>query len=299
MPPPAPARWRVGAAAALVPAERGIGQALLGVVAILAFLASLAAGAAEIVARTSGSWRASLSREATIQVLPADGRDMSADLDRAAALARATPGVLSATVLSPADGARLLEPWLGSGAELSDLPLPGLVTIRLATPRSNLSGLAARLLAAVPGARLDDHLGRLDRLVRAADMALLVAVGLVALVTAASGLAVAFATRGTVSAGRDAIEVLHLVGATDRFVARVFAARFARLALIGAVLGSAAAALVFGVAGHGDRDSDILIGSFGLGWFGALAIAAVAPAFAGLAGLVSAATVKRILKDQS
>src|SRR5919202_4188252 len=117
--------------APLVPVHSAENRALVAVIAILAFLAALCACVAELVATASAQWQGALGREMTIQVRPVSQRDIEADVARAAELARRAAGVASAEVLPKAEAERLLEPWLGAGLDLSDLPVPRLVVVKL------------------------------------------------------------------------------------------------------------------------------------------------------------------------
>jgi cell division transport system permease protein len=291
----------------LVPSEGGAERSLAAVIAILTFLAALVAGAAEIGLTTAASWQQALGREATIQVRPAPGRDLEADTERGAAIARATPGILSVRKVPAAEAARLLEPWLGTGADLSDLPVPRLVALALDPGRRpDLLGLAERLRAAVPPATLDTHQAWMERLSRVAVAGGALAAAIVGLVLLASAGATAFATRGVLAGHREVVEVLHLAGAEDRFVARLFARRFARLGLGGAVAGATAAGLLMLALGslpaRFGPDNDGIQGLFGavsLGWRGYGAIAAVMLLQGVVAGQVAAAAVKRFLKATS
>lgn len=298
--PPVGRRWPV------VPPDGRAGRSLVALIAILAFLASLAAGAAAIVAASSAGWREDLAREATIQVKPVAGRNLDDQVAAAAALARTVPGVREATPLPRAEAERLLEPWLGAGLDLSDLPVPRLVRLQLdPLGRPALRMLADRLRAEIPGASLDDHAAWRSRLVLAANTAIGLALASVLLVLAASAGAIAFATRGAMAGHRDVVEVLHFVGADDRFVARTFARRFARQGLVGGAIGAGAAALlltaaasVFGSAlgEGGDGEAGMLLGSLVLGPWPYAGAVAVALADGAVAGLVSAAYVKHFLK---
>lgn len=293
------------AGASLLASDDGASRALVFVIAILSFLAALAAAGAEIVAESSLAWRSALAREATVQLRPVEGQDIEANLARALALARATEGVASAELVPKAQSERLLEPWLGRDLDLSDLPIPRLVVLKLDPARQpDLAGLAERL-GGIAGASLDDHAAWLSRLSVMARTILGVAIGFVALVLLASGLAVAFATRGVIAGSRDLVEVLHYVGATDRFIAREFALRFAGFGLKGGLAGCAAAAVLLVAAGFvsdaarsgasGDQ-LQALFGSVELGLTGLAALVSIAPAVAATSGLVSAMAVKRFLK---
>lgn len=281
----------VGQRFPVVPHDGASGWPLVAVIAILAFLAAVAAGSAALVATSAAQWRAALTQEATIQVRPIAGRDEEADVARAAFLARETPGVRAAEPLSRQDAERLLEPWLGAGLDLSELPVPRIVVLRLDPgAHPDLPRLALRLKIDVPGASLDDHGAWLARLSTVTTGIVLAALAAVLLVLLASAGAIAFATRGVVAGQRDVIEVLHFVGAGRGYVARLFARRFARLGLVGGLIGSLAAAMLLAVA---VRLSD---GAVAIGPSAYAAIALIALADGAVAGLVAAATVKRFLK---
>lgn len=289
----------VGRRFPIVPDDGGGGATLVAVMAVLAFLAALAAGSAALVAAGSSQWREALSREATIQIRPRAGRDAEADLGRAVALARTTPGIRSAEPVSRTESLRLLEPWLGAGLDLADLPVPRLVVLTLGRdPRPDLTQLTSRLKAELPGASLDDHSAWSTRLVEVSATVIALALAMVLLVLAASAGAVAFATRGVVAGHRDIVEVLHYVGAGHGFVARLFARRFAKLGLIGGLIGTAAAAGLFALAAglSTSRDNDGLLGLLVVGGWTYAAILAIALAYGAVAGLVAGATVKRFLK---
>jgi cell division transport system permease protein len=291
----------------LVPSDNAASRALVAVIAVLTFLAALATGGAEIVAASSQDWRASIAREATIQIKPAVGRDIEADMTRAAVLARAVPGIESARPVSRAESEGLLEPWLGRGLDLADLPVPRLIVLGLDRgARPDLDGLARQLTAEIPGALVDDHGAWITRLTTMANTIVLVAVGIVALVLAAGAAAVVFATRGAMAGNREVVEVLHFVGAGDRFIAREFQKRFLRLGLRGGVLGAGAACLFIALCGALSNSAaggasalalQSLFGAFGMGARGYGLIAGVALLVAVIAGLVSGRTVRRYLSE--
>lgn len=291
--------------APLVPVDSLSARALVAVIAIMAFLAALCGAAAEMAASSATAWQDSVSREATIQVRPRPGRDLGADVAEAAALARSAPGIADARVVPEAEGARLLEPWLGSGLDLGDLPIPRLVAVRLAADvRPDLAALRRSLAERVPGATLDDHGLWLRRLSTMATTVVGIGVGLVLLVLAATGLAVAFATRGTMAGNREVVDVLHLVGARDGFIAREFGNRFFRLGLKGGAIGGGAALAAVGglhllsaswrASAAGDQ-VEALFGAFEVSPRGFAAVAAVAVAVAAVAAVVSRWTVRRFL----
>ncbi len=293
----------------LIPVDSAASRALVAVIAILTFLAALAGGTAHIVARASADWRTAVSNEMTIQVRPDLRRNMEDDLKRVAELLRPSPGVENIRVVPRAESDRLLEPWLGTGLQLAELPIPRLVVITISrNSRPDIEALRQSLRRELPTASLDDHRLWTGRLSTMANTLILAAIVVVLLVTLAAGLAVAFATRGAMAGSQDSVEVLHLVGADDSFIAREFQGRFLKLGLEGGAVGGLAALVVTAVlgwvslswsTGPGSDQLKALFGSFEIGWIGYLIVIGIAAMVALIAGLVSRITVRQHLRDMA
>jgi cell division transport system permease protein len=291
---------------ALIPASSIAGRALVTVIAIMTFLAALAAGVSLLVYQSSSDWRAALGQEMTVQIRPVVGRDVDRDVAKAADAARAFPGVLSVTVLDRRQSEALLEPWLGVGLDLKELPVPRLVSLRFdPSARPDLAGLRAALASEAPTASLDDHRFWLERLAAMASAFVAVAVAMFGLILFAMATAVAFATRGAMVGNREIVDVLHFVGASDGYIAGEFQRHFFRLGLKGAAIGGGGAILAFAVGAVATRSwttqsagsqLELLFGAFSLGWLGYLLILAVAVGIAALTGMVSRAIVFRRLR---
>ena len=231
---------------AIVPDGSVTGTALVIVIAIMTFLACLTMGGVTLVRASAAAWQSQIAREATIQIRPLDGQDMEKLLEKASALARGFSGVTATNIVDREATARLLEPWLGSGLNIDDLPVPRLVVVTIdENSPPDFEALRAKLTLEVPGASFDDHRTWVDRLVSMAHTTVLVGTAVLSLVLAATVLTVIFATRGAMSGNGHIIEVLHYIGAESKFVAREFEWHFFRTALKGALCGGAAAMLVF------------------------------------------------------
>ncbi|AZO80838.1 ABC transporter permease [Bosea sp. Tri-39] len=290
----------------LVPVDSVAGRALVVVIAILTFLAALSAGAALLAARASEQWRGAVANEMTIQVRPDPRRNIEQDIARAVELARAVPSVAEARPMPRAESDKLLEPWLGAGLDLVELPVPRLIVLRLSSAVANdLVTFGQTLRREVPSATLDDHRLWVRRLSTMASTIILAGVAVVLLVLVAAGLAVAFATRGAMAGSRDSVEVLHFVGATDEFIAREFQTRFVALGLRGGAAGGLAAILAIALLGllssawSATPEADqlqALFGAFEIGWSGYAVVVLVAAVVAAIAGLVSRLTVRHYLR---
>ena len=283
--------------APLIPRDSVAGRALVVVIAIMTFLACLTAGGALLVADASRDWRSEVVRDATIQVKAGPGDNIDSLVAKAVSIASQAKGVESVHAYSKAELERLLEPWLGSGLDLSQLPIPRLIIVRLGGQRpEDLAALRAALAAAVPQANLDDHRIWAARIGTMADAVVVLAAALFALMILAMGTAIGFATRGAMAGNREIVEVLHLVGASDKFIAREFQTHFRRLGLRGSMIGGLAAMAFFAAASllsflwaHSPGGDEIaaMFGSFALGPRGYVALALVCAAVTLLTGLLS------------
>ncbi len=294
------------AVAPIVPKKSIAGRSLTAVVAIMTFLAALTTGAAMVVLNAASDWQSEVGREVTIQVRPIPGRDVEADLRKAVDLARATVGTADVRVYTKEESARLVEPWLGSGFALEDLPIPRLIVIKLGTgARPDLAALRQLLAAQVVTASLDDHRRWINRMRTMAGTAAAGGLAVFALVLAATVLSVTFATRGTMAANRPIVEVLHYVGATDAFIADQFQRHFLVLGFKGGAIGGGAAILLFAIVEAanswlsgtaGGDEVAALFGSLTTGVSGYLAILLLIVFMALVTAFASRHTVNRTLQ---
>jgi cell division transport system permease protein len=224
------------------------------VIAVMAFLAGLALGGVLIAQRTAESWQAGLAGRITVQILPEGDAAPAREVNAAIAILRDTPGIVRAAALSDADNLALVEPWLGRDAVVAALPFPRLIDVELAAGAApDLSTLEKRLKAAAPHAVLDDHGRWIGRLKNTANSVVFAALAILALIAVGTAATVAFATRAGLAAHHEIVQLLHLMGAQDRFIARAFEWHYFLAALVAAACGAAIATLIFAAAGSLDQ----------------------------------------------
>lgn len=238
--------------ARILPREAGAAPLDI-VIAIMAFLAALALGASLIADRAAQGWRAGLSGHLTVQVLPPDrgppNPALDLETDAALSVLRATPGIVHADPVSQADTMKLVEPWLGKGALVSDLPLPRLIDATIMPgARIDIAALSARLVAAAPDSVLDDHAHWIARLRAMANTLIWSAYAVLALIAIATAATVAFATRAGLEAHHDIVTLLHQMGAQSGFIARAFEWHYFLSVLGAALIGAGCAAVLFAAA---------------------------------------------------
>ncbi|MCG6207651.1 ABC transporter permease [Rhodopseudomonas sp. HC1] len=303
--PQVPARARN--ASPIVPRASIAGRALVAVVAIMAFLASMTTGVVLLISASAAEWQSEVASELTVQVRPVQGRSLDRDSATVADLVQSQPGIVDVRPFTKEESAKLLEPWLGSGLSLDDLPVPRVIVARIAPGTAlDLEDLRRRISQAVPSATIDDHRAWIERMRSMTGATVFAGIGVLALVIIATIISVSFATRGAMAANRPIVEVLHFVGASDRFIADRFFRHFLMLGLQGGLIGGGAAVFVFGFSESvatwfsgtpvGDQFA-ALLGTFSLRPSGYLALAGQAVLIAAITALASRRTLFNTLNS--
>jgi cell division transport system permease protein len=249
-----PARWKP---APFLPERDARDGALIFVVAVLCFLACLTALGVLAANRAASGWSGQLTGEATVIVRARGGETPDAAAARAAETLAGVPGVTEARALEREKAYDLIRPWLGDVADLEDLPVPRLVAVTLDDAQPATAQTLDRALKAEGvDAVVDDHSVWIEDIRRAAGVVRWAGAGVFLLIAGAAAAVVTFATRAGLAARKDVVEVLHLSGAEDSFIARLFQLRFARIAGVAGMLGAVAAAAAGAMArlaggGHG------------------------------------------------
>uniref|UniRef100_Q07H34 Cell division protein FtsX n=1 Tax=Rhodopseudomonas palustris (strain BisA53) TaxID=316055 RepID=Q07H34_RHOP5 len=291
----------------IVPRGSIAGRALVAVVAIMTFLASLTTGAVLLIGSAATEWQSEVASEITIQIRSVNGRDIARDVAAAVAVIKARPGIVDVRPFTKEESARLLEPWLGAGLSLDDLPVPRVIVAQLSpgTPL-DLAELRRQIAQVAPSASVDDHRAWIERMRSMTGATVVAGLAILALVIATTVISVSFATRGAMASNRPIVEVLHFVGASDRYIANHFLRHFLMLGLEGGVIGCGIAMLVFGSSESiaswfsgtpvGDQFA-ALLGTFSLRPLGYLAVASQALLIAAITGWASRRTLFATLEE--
>ena len=272
------------------------------VIAVMVYLAALALAGAMLVAVAVGGWTRGLSGTVTVQVLPnaAGAKATAKDIAAALKVLRATPGIAGIKVLDETASRALLKPWLGGGAMAPEIPVPRLIDVRVRPGASiDFKRLAAQLRAAVPSAEIDDHRKWLGRLLGLASSLEAIALFVLLLTAAAAAFAVIFSARSGLAVHKRVIDVLHLIGAPDGYIARQFQHRALAQGLIGGVIGlGAAIATLFVIGGLFSGVELFGLGDVRFGPLHWIALAALAPATGLIAMVTARITVLRSLSGR-
>src|SRR6185369_2562723 len=237
---------RAGPVAPIVPAGSVTGRSLTLVISIMCFLACLTAGAVYMMHQAADAWLRDISSEVTVQIEPKANTDTEKLVADVTGFLKQQPGLRTVRALSADDSAALLEPWLGKSDVLKTLPVPRLIALEmdLASP-ANMDTLRGALTGQFKGVTLDDHRQWQQQIRTVTRSFALGGLAILLLVGAAPTAIIVSATRSAMASNRDVVEVLHFVGATDRFIAREFEKHFLRLGIRAGLVGALSAMVVF------------------------------------------------------
>ena len=309
----APAREQLGKReqkhAPVVPRDSVTGRSLTLVISIMCFLACLTAGAVYMINQSATAWLKDIASEVTIQIEPQDNVDPEKTLQEVKLFLESQAGITSADPLSLEDSADLLEPWLGQSDAWTTLPIPRLIAIEIDrnTP-PDIEALRAELSKKFTGVSLDDH-RHWQRQIRTVTRSFaLGGLAILLLVAAATTAIIVSATRSAMASNREIVEVLHFVGATDRYIAREFEKHFLQLGIRAGLVGAVCAMAVFismptvmQLLGGGTvtgAEIKRLIGTGGLDVAGYALLGVMVVAIAALCMLTSRFGVFRILNSK-
>jgi cell division transport system permease protein len=238
------------------------------VIAIMMFLAVLAAAAALAISHAAGAMQGAIAGRITVQLVEANPDVRARQRVAIANELRRQSNVSEVTEIGDAEVRNLLTPWLGSDGLDSELPVPALIdaTLTDSSPAA-VADIERSVKALAPGARVDRHSDWLGPLGGLLDTLRWLAVTLVALTATATAAAVILGARAALDQHRATIDVMHLMGATDRQISRLFERRVAQDAVSGAALGFAVAILALIVLGWRiNAVESALVGGSTLGW---------------------------------
>ncbi|HAD86715.1 MAG TPA: cell division protein [Rhodospirillaceae bacterium] len=282
--------------------EDTLGRFLPWLIAFMVFLAALALAGMLVLGDAVARWDTGLNATVTVQVPPGTGaKDDEQRLGQVLAVLARQEGVERYETLSKENLLSLLKPWIGEAGQAADLPIPVLIDVTVDRDADlDIGRLGQELAALVPGVSVDDHrvwLSQLVRLVTVIQILAWAVLGLIALATVGT---VVFTTRTGLAVHRDAIEVLHLIGAQDAYIARQFAARALGLGLRGGFLGLLMAVpTLVGIGYLASQTGSAMVPAPEFGLLKAIGFLALPVAVALLAMTTARSTVMRNLKKMT
>jgi cell division transport system permease protein len=265
------------------------------IVAPMVFLSAVALAGAFILNGLISRWDRDIAGTLTVEVAaaPGDAADSAGPsrvrVERVLQLLQNDPNIKEAHALSQEQLVALLAPWLGNSDVLKDLPLPALIDVTVKQDSDlDIEALAGKIARDVPGASLDDHRRWLARLIGLSRSIEWLAVGIVTLIGLVTTMTVYYATRTGMAIHREVIEVLHVIGAPDGYIADQFAHRAFVLGLRGGLLGLVMTLPILAAIAFGTHQMEGgFLGDLSLPLWGMISVALLPAVAAGLAMLTA------------
>ncbi|MDB5492302.1 MAG: permease family protein [Micavibrio sp.] len=230
-----------------LPLNRGSGTGFLVIlIALMTFLGMLALSASFALSAMTHRWSSGLENRISIEIPTQDETGKLLDRPTIRTLTqniaeglKGTPGIVSIHALDDAEITKLVEPWLGTDLAKTDIPIPGIVAIETSTSDSQtLQAIHNKISAITPNARMDTHEEWLSDLLRFTGAMKLVAMILAIVIAVTTVTAVSGAVRSRMALHRAEVELLHLMGASDKYITRQFQRHSMILALRGGIAGA-------------------------------------------------------------
>lgn len=161
-----------------------------------------------------------------------------------------TPGVISVKQESEESLRGMLKPWLGSGTAVEALPLPIVIEVVVSEDAEiNTAALEKTLIALAPGTELDTHEQWIANFMQFSSAVRSTMTLLASLVIFGLGLMIAFMCRASLKLHARTVNLLHSIGAEDRYIARQFQSEACFVTLLGTVPGCVVAGFAYWLTG--------------------------------------------------
>lgn len=250
--------------------QDGVGANLVAyVTGLMVFFVTLALAVNFALTTVTHNWVSGLSGSLTVEIKPpavsqgagltaAQRKSFEESVDKVLWLAKQHPAVADSRRLSDDEIRALISPWLGDKTA-SEIALPALVDIKLA-PDADTAQLQADIVKLVPAATVDSHADTLDDVQTLVNTARSFVLMLTAVITALAVVAIAGMVRSKFAIHHQEVETLHLIGASDEYIARQFRQHTLRGTMKGALIGLAAMLASIGVISMvtGTLDSTVM-----------------------------------------
>jgi cell division transport system permease protein len=279
---------------------------LVTLIGLMTFLAVLAIATFFALDALSTRWTSGLEDKATIEIpaQTAEGLLLTADelsqkAQTAASVLENHPAIKAYHVMTADEIQELVKPWLGEGtADTGQMPLPGLISVEIKpdTPRDVVMALGEKIALAAPGARLDSHETWLKDVLRFTGALKFAATLLILVIGLTTMIAVAGAVRARLAIHRADVELLHLMGAADRYISGQFQRHSLLLGLTGAAAGVLSGVIALGLIGWASGEMDVnLLPEYSVGIAQVIVTIMLPLVIAGLATMTARQTVMREL----
>ncbi len=245
----------------------GMGGATLWVMAMTTCLAMLGFAAALLLTPAAAALGGQIAGRATVQLVEGDPIVRRAAVGRLRLALADAPYVRAVHVVPEEELDAMAARWLGDSVAEARLPLPALIDVDLVSSAPATMDRLETLVRGIDGhARVIPHAAWLGPVARLIGGLGWLAAGIALALAAAAASVAILAARTALAAQRGTIDILHLVGATDLQIARLFERHSTRTIVLGALAGALAALALMALIGWGFAGVNAGIADTGSVW---------------------------------
>jgi cell division transport system permease protein len=147
-------------------------------------------------------------------------------------------GVESVHILDDKVVQKLMSPWIGNKVDLNTLPIPRLLDVKLKpNAELNYDEITRGLRLLTPNASIDNHRLWLNRLIKFATSLKTIALSILLMVIAICAFSIYYSARTSLNININSIEILHIVGATDDYIAKLYSKTYAKIGFFAGIAG--------------------------------------------------------------
>ncbi|MCI5634531.1 MAG: hypothetical protein MR350_03630 [Alphaproteobacteria bacterium] len=195
------------------------------------------------------SWKKDIMGSVTVQIIPVEDENKHVDAEKTLEQQNKVlqyienlSAVASAKALDTQTIEKLMTPWLGNKVNISSLPIPVLLDVKL-KPNSELNydEVTRGLRQVSEYASIDNHRLWLNRLLKFAASLKNIAITVLLMVIGICAFSIYYSTRTSLGININSIEILHIIGAKDDYIARQYARNFVKIGFFSGIIGLMAA----------------------------------------------------------
>ena len=191
------------------------------------------------------SWEKDIMGSVTVQIIPVEDENKHIDAEktleqqnRVLQYVENLSAVESVKALDAQTVEKLMTPWLGDKVDISSLPIPVLLDVKLKqNAELNYDEVTRGLRQVSENASVDNHRLWLNRLIKFATSLKNMALSVLFMVIAICAFSIYYSTRTSLGINLNTIEILHIIGAKDDYIARQYAKNFAKIGFFSGFIG--------------------------------------------------------------
>lgn len=191
------------------------------------------------------NWEKDIAGSITVQITPVEDENKHIDTakttdqqNRVLQFMEHISGVESVHILDDKVVQKLMSPWIGNKVDLNTLPIPRLLDVKLKpNAELNYDEITRGLRLLTPNASIDNHRLWLNRLIKFATSLKTIALSILLMVIAICAFSIYYSARTSLNININSIEILHIVGATDDYIAKLYSKTYAKIGFFAGIAG--------------------------------------------------------------